>query len=81
MLSLVPVTSPCLCFLIFFPHLYGSYVAYKHENLYHSTYEMDWAWAANRLIEKVSTALLFVSSCAYWLKEINLDAELISGTG
>ena len=42
---------------------------------------MDWAWAANRLIEKVSTALLFVSSCAYWLEEINLDAELISGTG
>jgi hypothetical protein len=27
-----------------------------HENLYfiHNTPEMDWAWAANRLIEKVS---------------------------
>lgn len=44
---------------------------------------MDWAWAANRLIEKVSTTLpiqlfQFLSILA---QEIYLDPELNSGTG
>lgn len=49
------MTSPLLLSIF---HLYGSDVAHKNENLYfiHSTSEMEWAWAANRLIEKVSTA-------------------------
>lgn len=76
MLALVPVIFPsCYSLNIFFIYMVLMLLT-NMKTFIHSTSEMDWAWVANRLIEKVSTALLILLVqflCDF--KEINLDSN------